>query len=296
MFNSKDWQEQLSDYLDQETGTDDITYGNYVEWDRFREDYEEQLLAEACIELPWGKNLSMQEYIDLSSELSNLGVKSIENLNENLKVKFIDRNHEIADFIVSECLDSYGVPCGTEYEQELPTELTYWNNTLDNSENELLAYINYPIEVNLFDEKINNIFSEIEATSDELTKKSLLLAAFSITESMFKSVIVNKIPQENNISDFSKKILAVEIDKKLRGTSDIKNQLFKELYSTPAPQQNWINVRNSLAHDIESSSIRNDQITYLNLKTKNEETCLLPELKKNLMDFFYNIKNILAQN
>ncbi|KXB47678.1 hypothetical protein HMPREF3188_00446 [Tissierellia bacterium KA00581] len=298
MFDYKDWKEEILNYLDQETGTDDIIYGNYVEWDRFRKDYEEELLAEACIELPWGKILSMQEYIDLSSELSNLGVKSIEYLNEILdsEVKFIDRDNKIADIIVSECLDLYGVPCGTEYEQELPTELTYWNNMLDSSESELLAYINYPIEVNLFDEKINNIFSKIEATSDELTKKSLLLAAFSITESMFKSVIVNKIPQENNISDFSKKILAVEIDKKLRGKSDIKNQLFKELYNTPAPQQNWINVRNSLAHDIESSSIINEQITYLNLKTKNEETYLLSELKNSLMDFFDNIKNILAQN
>lgn len=298
MFDCKDWQEEILNYLDQETGTDDIIYGNYVEWDRFREDYEEELLADACIKLPWGKNLSIQEYIDLSSKLSNLGVKSIEYLNEILdsEVKFIDRDNKIADIIVSECLDLYGVPYGTEYEQELSTELTYWNNMANSSESELLSYINYPIEVNLFDEKINNIFSKIEATSDELTKKSLLLAAFSITESMFKSVIVNKIPQENNISDFSKKILVVEIDKKLRGKSEIKNQLFKELYNTSAPQQNWINVRNSLAHDVESSSIRNEQITYLNLKTKNEETYLLSELKNSLMGFFYNIKNILAQN
>ena len=55
-------------------------------------------------------------------------------------------------------------------------------------------------------------------------------------------------------------------------------------------------MRNSLAHDIESSSIRNEQITYLNLKTKKEETYLLSELKNSLMDFFYNIKNIIAQN
>lgn len=263
MFDYKDWQEEILNFLDQETGTDDIIYGNYVEWDRFRECYEKELLAEVCIELPWGKILSIQEYIDLLSELSNLGVKSIEYLNEELdsKVKFIERDNKIADLIVSECLDLYGVPYGTEYEQELPTELTYWNNMVDSSESELLAYINYPIEVNLFDEKINYIFSRIEATSDELTKKSLLLAAFSITESMFKSVIVNKIPKENNISDFSKKILAIEIDKKLRGKIEVKNKLFKELYNTSAPQQNWINLRNSLAHDIESSSIRNEQIT-----------------------------------
>ena len=82
----------------------------------------------------------------------------------------------------------------------------------------------------------------------------------------------------------------------MRGNIEIKNQLFKELYNTSAPQQNWINVRNSLAHDIESSSIRNEQITYLNLKTKKEETYLLSELKNSLMDFFYNIKNIIAQN
>lgn len=69
MFDYKDWQEEILYYLDQETGTDGIIYGNYVEWDRFRKDYEEELLAEAGIELPWGKILSMQEYNDLLSEL-----------------------------------------------------------------------------------------------------------------------------------------------------------------------------------------------------------------------------------
>ena len=40
MFDYKDWQEEILYYLDQETGTDDIIYGNYFECDRFREDYE----------------------------------------------------------------------------------------------------------------------------------------------------------------------------------------------------------------------------------------------------------------
>lgn len=298
MFDYKEWLEDIENYKYQEIGTDDFIYGNYVEWDRFREDYEENLLAEAGIELPWGKILSMREYIDLLLELSNQGVKSIEYINETLdsEVKFIDRDDELADIIVSECLDLYGVPCGTEYEQELPTKLTYWNNMVDSLESELIAYINYPIEVNLFDTKINNIFSKIDDVSDELTKKSLLLAAFSITESMFKSVIVDKIPQENNISEFSKKILADEIEKKLRGNNNIKNQLFRELYKTSAPNQNWISLRNSLAHDIEGSSIRNEKITFLNLISKNEETYLLSELKNSLIDFFENIKNILDQN
>lgn len=297
MFNYKNWKEEILFYLDQETGTDDFIYGNYVEWDRFRQDYEEELLAEAGIELPWGKILSMREYNDLLLELSNMEVESVEYLNEalDLEIKFIDRDNEIADIIVSECLNRHGVPCGTEYEQELPTALTYWNNIVDSSESELLAYIDYPIEVNLFGTKIDNIFSKIENTSDELIKKSLLLSAFSIAESMLKSVIVEKIPRENNISDFSKKILLDEIDKKIRGNSKTRNQLFKDLYNTPVPKQNWINARNSLAHDIEDSSISDGQLTYLNLKLKKDESYLLSELKNSLLNFWKNIKNILDQ-
>ena len=299
MFDYKNWREEISFYLDQETTTDDIIYGNYVEWDRFRQDYEEELLAEAGLSLPWDKILSRDEYLDLLKELSGFGVENIEYLKECmvdtklLEVKFIPRSNEVADIIVSECLDLYGVPSGTEYEQELPTELTYWNSMLDSSENELLAYKKYPIKIELFDTKIYNIFKQIALTSDELTKKSLLLAIFSITESMFKSTIVDKIPQENNISDFSKKILVDEIEKRLRGNNDIKDKLFKDLYNKSAPKQKWVHLRNSLAHDIESSDIINNQINYLNLKSGKYETYLFSNLENDIIDFLDEIKNIL---
>lgn len=60
-----------------------------------------------------------------------------------------------------------------------------------------------------------------------------------------------------------------------------------------APSQNWTNLRNSLAHDIESSSIIENEITYLNLKTDREEKYLILNLKQDLIEFCRNLKDII---
>ena len=61
-----------------------------------------------------------------------------------------------------------------------------------------------------------------------------------------------------------------------------------------APSQNWTNLRNSLAHDIESSSIIKDEIKYLNLKTDKEEKYLISSLKQNLIKFCKDLKDIIS--
>ena len=58
MFDYKEWLDEIREVTDIEEGTDDIIYGNYVDWDRFRIQFENELLINAGFELPWGKTLT----------------------------------------------------------------------------------------------------------------------------------------------------------------------------------------------------------------------------------------------
>lgn len=291
-FNHRDWDIDT----DVEMGNDDFIYGNYVEWDRFRYEREEDLLDYFDVELPWGKSLTLQEYTAITSQeiFKNLNLikEFLENglLTEDTNglIKFIERNNKISDKLISSIFDYYGVPSGTEYEYDLPEYLRYWESDFDYND-----YKKYPIKVDRYEETINQIFDDIYYNKNELVKKSLILSSLIITESMFKSVIVEKIPEDNEISEFGKEILQREINKILRGNVDGKNTLFKKLYKEKAPEQNWINLRNSLAHDIEGSEITKNEITYLNLKTDRRETYFLTNLKKDLIDFCKEIKRII---
>lgn len=300
-FDPRDWDIEP----EVETGNDDFVFGNCVEWDRFRHEKEEDLLNYFGISLPWGESLTLHEYIDFISQdifqKTNLVQKYLEDnlLIENtgellyyISISFIERNNEVVDDLVSDIFDYYGVPSGTEYEYELPEHLRYWQD--DFSEFDYENYKKYPIKVENYEHTINCIFDDIESTTEQLTKKSLVLSSLIITESMFKSVIVEKIPQDNEISEFGKEISQSEIDKILRGNNKRKNELFKKLYKEKAPSQDWTNLRNSLAHDIESSSVNKDEIIYLNLKTDREEKYLISSLKQDLIKFCKELKDIIG--
>lgn len=56
MFDYKEWINEITDYIDQETGTDNIIYGNYIEWDRFREAYGDELLLSEGVNYPGGND------------------------------------------------------------------------------------------------------------------------------------------------------------------------------------------------------------------------------------------------
>lgn len=45
-----------------ETGNDDFIYGNYVDWDRFRYENEDNLLEYFDVSLTWGEELAILEY------------------------------------------------------------------------------------------------------------------------------------------------------------------------------------------------------------------------------------------
>ena len=301
IFNPRDWDIET----EVETGNDDFVFGNYVEWDRFRDENEEELLDYLGVDLPWGKSLTLHEYIDFISQdifqKTNLIQEYIEDklLMENtsellydISIKFIERNNEVSDNLISNIFDYYGVPSGMEYEYELPEYLRYWQD--DFSDFDYDNYKKYPIKVEKYEHTINCIFNDIDFATEQLIKKSLVLSSLIITESMFKSVIVEKIPKDNEISEFGKEIIQSEINKILQGNNEGKNKLFKKLYKENAPSQNWINLRNSLAHDIESSSIIKDEIKYLNLKTDKEEKYLISSLKQNLIKFCKDLKDIIS--
>ena len=65
MFDYKEWLNEIREFTDIETGTDDANYGNFVEWDVFRNEYENELLLRAGFELPWGQELTFDEYNQL---------------------------------------------------------------------------------------------------------------------------------------------------------------------------------------------------------------------------------------
>ena len=301
IFDPRDWDIET----EVETGNDDFVFGNYVEWDRFRDENEEELLDYLGVDLPWGKSLTLHEYIDFISQdifqKTNLIQEYIEDklLMDNtsellygISIKFIERNNEVSDNLISNIFDYYGVPSGMEYEYELPEYLRYWQD--DFSDFDYDNYKKYPIKVEKYEHTINCIFNDIDSATEQLIKKSLVLSSLIITESMFKSVIVEKIPKDNEISEFGKEIIQSEINNILRGNNEGRNKLFNKLYKKKAPSQNWINLRNSLAHDIESSSIIKDEIKYLNLKTDMEEKYLISSLKQNLIKFCKDLKDIIS--
>ncbi len=51
IFDPKDW----GINPDVEVGNDGFAYGNYVDWDSFRRENEEELLDYFGVDLPWGE-------------------------------------------------------------------------------------------------------------------------------------------------------------------------------------------------------------------------------------------------
>ncbi len=299
MFDPRDWEIET----EIETGSDDFIFGNYVDWESFRNEHEEELLEYFDINLPWDEILTLKDYIDFASQdvfLKNnlfqkyleddLLIENADSLSKGVPIKFIERNNAVSDELISGIFDYYGVPSGTEYEYELPEYLRYWQDF----DFDYADYRKYPVKVEKYEETIGYIFQNISSVEDELIKKSLILSSLIITESMFKSVIVDKIPQENMISKFAQEILDLEISKTLRGNIENLNKLFNRLYGVKAPEQKWISLRNSLAHDIEESSIVNGEIVYLNLKRDEKEKYSILKLKKDLIDFCEALKDIIS--
>lgn len=302
-FNLEDW--DIEPELD--INRDDFIYGNYVDWNRFRIENEENLLDYFEIYLPWSKKLSVSEYIEFISQdfFKNTNLLDKYEFNEllickqgsklsDLQIQFVNREGIDSKSLVSDIFDYYGVPIGVDYEQELPEELQYWSNQLEGDylDNEYEYYKSYPIEIVDYTDTISEIELKINNCSDELVIKSLILSSLIISESLIKSIIANKLPKEKDLSDFSKKIIEKAINDKLRKFEG-RNELFKDVFGVKSPKQDWINLRNSLAHDIESSKLTEGKITYVTSKG-NEDFYEIEKLFKNLSQFSEDLQAIIS--
>lgn len=300
-FNHKDWDIQP----EVEIGNNDFIYGNYIDWDTFRVDEEENLLLSFNVQIPWSKKITIKEYSDFITQevfentsiisdcnLDNLQIVTQGTHLSEIEIQFPNRTDSSSDEIISAIFYYYEVPSGTDYEYALPEDLQYWNSTL---ENEYEYYKKYPLTFSTYQQTLSDIQTKIHDTSDELTKKALVLSSVIITESLFKSVIVEKIPEETKITPFSKDLLSQEINRILRSSVEDKNKLFKKLFKQNAPKQGWTDLRNSLAHDIESSSLLGNEITYKDQKDK-ECKMKLDDLFRQQNIFYKALQEIIDAN
>lgn len=307
-FNFRDY--DIETEIDE--GHDGFIFGNYVDWDRFRSDNEEQLLIDFEVDIPWGKEITVLDYSNFINQevfienpeilekykINQLKISKVGETISDLRVAFPDRKDIKLDKFISEIFDYYEVPSGQDFEFELPEELQYWHNVLeyDQSENEYEIYRKYPVKFSTYKKTINDLQMKINDSCDSMMKKSLVLSSFIVSESLLKSAIVEMIPEEDGISDFSKNAISKYINKRLIGSSESLNELFKDVFKSKAPKRNWLNLRNSLAHDIESVRIRDDKIIYINMKSQDEESISIAALFKSQIDFFEELKSVYVKN
>ncbi|MDU5149079.1 hypothetical protein [uncultured Anaerococcus sp.] len=302
VFDYREW--DIEPMLD--TGlSNDFIYGNYVEWDRFREENRKQLLDAAGAYLPLGEEISIDEFVRfISQDIFQINIDlrekvigeiklangQVEYNIEDLRFIFTSEDNSLIADIINEFFDDYGVPSGTSYEEALLEELKYWSCQND----DLYEIFNkYPVKLVDYENDIRRIYEMVANQENELIKKSLILSSLIITENMYKSVIVEKIPEEIFISDFSREIFEKEIDRKLRGNLDYKEKLFKKLYNVKSPKQPWNDLRNSLAHTIDEVHIKGDIIKYINLKSDRICDYSIGDLMDDLLNFSDEIEEIV---
>ncbi|WP_282799056.1 hypothetical protein [Lactococcus lactis] len=295
-----------------EVSRDEFIHGNIVDWDRVRKFQEEEILESLDIYFPWGEEIDLEDYIrfinqQIFQEFPNL-LTDCESSNEKpfedmpftseansiyeILILFPERDDYGIDRIISEIFDICEVPSGTAYEDSLPADLQYWSSEEDYDEFELFKKSVFSLEEQLG--MLESIYNKINENDDMLIKKSLILSSMSISENALKVMIVTKIPSINNIDPFNEKILNDSINQKLRGSINGLKDLFKLLYNvTTAPETPWINLRNSLAHEIENSDIIGDRITYKDLKSKLNKEYSIEKLFQELFHFNNELSDVI---
>lgn len=303
MFNYRDY--DFEDYTLVEEGSEGFIYGNYVDFPRFRQEREEELLSDAGADIPFGENMSIEEYIDIIYDLKRLINVYIFNqlkekvfggafsFNNHSVVKFIDRDDNLAEELVNYILDNYGVPNDYVYEHDLPDYLKYWYD--EDYDQELLEYLLSPIEFDYYKREVENIFELIGKEINRITIKSLILSSLVLAESLLKSVIIIGLPNDDEISLFYKEIISDKIDKDLKYFNS-RNALFRKIYGEKAPKQAWKDLRNALAHDIGKAKIENNIIKFYNMNVKNDDAYDINQLRIDLLEFGNNLRCITYKN
>lgn len=277
-FNFKDFEIDP----EMETGNDDQVYGNYVDWDEFRENNEDELLQYFDIYLPWDEDIDLEHYIKFITQPLMKEFKGLltERAFDTLKykadeVRFI--NDIVIKFptkepsIVDEIFDFCGVPSGTDYEYDLPEELQFWPAVLGHDDDDYLYFQNSTFSLDNHKEMLEEIEGKINEIDDELIQKSLLLTTMIFSEILLKSLITKKIPNSDTLDDINNKILNKSINKKLRGGIDDIRGFFNEVYGEKAPKLKWAPLRNLLTHEFNNCTINDNNVYYTDQKTQQTE-------------------------
>jgi len=289
-FDLTDW--MLT--VDIEIDKDEYAQGIYIDWDGFRIKHEIDLLLYFDIEIPWEEDLSLSEYMNFLDQdvfndttiVDDFGLNNLEMINQadtnsETRIKFLERSHNNSSKLVSAIFDYFEVPSGIDYE----INRDYYYE----------IYKKNPLNLASYERTINEIYEKVRNTVDSLTKKSLILSSFIVTESLLKSTISFKVPNETEVTSFSSRILKDEIDEILRGSDEARKKLFRKLFSVPVPDQPWENLRTSLVHDILSPKIEDNLITYTIYKNRKEKkvTENIDELFEKLLNFHNELKKIV---
>lgn len=303
MFDYKDY--DLENYISVYEGNEGAIYENCFDAMRFREVCEEEILLNAGFDIPFGKFINLEEFGNIfnnDSDLIDDGLLDIlkeevfgEDIDSNYdaRPRFIERNTDLADKLVDNIFDNYGVPDDYVYEHDLPDEFKYWYDPSD--EQEYLDYINYPIELDEYDRQVKSNFDLINTQKAEIIKKSLILSSLVFAESLLKSVITRGLPNDDGISPFYRGIISEKIDKDLKYYNS-RNSLFNKIYGEKAPKQGWNNLRNALAHDIGKAKIENNMIKFYNMSDKKDDSYDIEQLKTDLIEFGNNLKGMIYKN
>ncbi len=265
------------------TTRDGSIIGNLVDWDSVRKFQEEDILDSLDINLPWGEELDLwgylefidqqifQEYPDLLTEykydidfsFDNMRFSQVARSIYDISIEFPAREDHGIDNIIDAIFDICEVPKGIMEEEDLPSDLQFWPSFISDEDNDFyISITEHELKVTDFQAKIKNLKDEIIQETDELKKKSMLLTCLILVESLVTSVILDKMPKidPTNIKDsYHRKLVQESIISSVRDHVGRK-KLFKEYFGESLPQQSWIPLRNSLAHDIDNSKLKKNTI------------------------------------
>ncbi|MBJ7694291.1 hypothetical protein C6P08_06895 [Weissella confusa] len=272
LYNEEDY--DFSDYVDVNTGYDDMVYGNYIDFDDFRQSEMESILMNLDIYLPFGQQLTMDEFEELERDypgpdwdevkgkLIDVGNDYYKFPNENELTKFLN------DF-----LSERHVPDGQvfEGEAEFPEKYGYYYSDFDEDE-----YFDYGEDDNASlstMEVIESLENKLSEMNDSLSKSAMLFAMFSSAEAHYKKYLLKSVEELNSIqNDIVKKHLKSTMIEQIESNRTVRLEMFKSLHpgveEKDIPVEPHPKLRNALAHAIVDAKFEEGNVNFT-LKGKN---------------------------
>lgn len=293
--------------INENSNSDGMVYSYYVEFPRAESLGDSTLLSVLKIlgiNIPFNKSYT---YLDIFSKnifKKDYDCKKEENLDcllnelidikENkINFKSIDNSREA----IIKLLRLYDFPEGTIIidQTDYQSELDYDLDTEEYYMSEYETYLDMNLNYSTIFKEVNNLKNLCDESNHEIVKKSLILAAFSQTESFFKSVILNNLPNfEKAIENERFRELIIEsIGKKLE-KRDERIKIFRAIFNLKKEfkdlETQYYKIRNGLAHDIGSVSINDNFICY---EIKNSINSIdIDELFIGLINFIDRINKV----